>query len=130
MFIKTVLEAAFSFPNILQITKAALNHVDNIQHVEKIARNVRLDFVGFTRRVRSKYNCHGGGQYRAMWCSSCCCTEKNRESNPGIANIISLWQLSSNKNISLKLLELIKTFFYRSHLRPNLCYPHHEQLYF
>ena len=53
MFIKTVLEAAFSFPNILQITKAALNHVDNIQHVEKITRNVRFDFVGFTRRVGS-----------------------------------------------------------------------------
>ena len=29
MFIKMVLEAAFSFHNILQITKAALNHVDN-----------------------------------------------------------------------------------------------------
>ena len=51
MFIKTVLEGAFSFPNILQITKAALNHVDNIEHVEKITRNVRFDFVDFTRRV-------------------------------------------------------------------------------
>ena len=51
MFIKTVLEAAFSFSNILKITKAALNHVDNIEHVEKITRNVRFDFVGFTRRV-------------------------------------------------------------------------------
>ena len=51
MFIKTVLEAAFSFSNILQITKAALNHADNIEHVEKITRNVRFDFVGFTRRV-------------------------------------------------------------------------------
>ena len=51
MFIKTVLEAAFSFPNILQVTKAALNHVDNIEHVETITRNVRFDFVGFTRRV-------------------------------------------------------------------------------
>ena len=51
MLIKTLLEAAFRFPNILQITKAALNHVDNIEHVEKITRNVRFDFVGFTRRV-------------------------------------------------------------------------------
>ena len=51
MFIKTVLEAAFGLPNILQITKAALNHADNIEHVEKITRNVRFDFVGFTRRV-------------------------------------------------------------------------------
>ena len=52
MLINTVLEAAFSFPNILlQVTKAALNHVDNIEHVEKITRNVRFYFVGFTRRV-------------------------------------------------------------------------------
>ena len=51
MFIKTVLEVAFSFHNILQIIKAALNHVDNIEHIEKITRNVRFDFVGFTRRV-------------------------------------------------------------------------------
>ena len=51
MFIKTVLEEAFSFPNILQITKAVLNHADNIEHVEKITRNVRFGFVGFTRRV-------------------------------------------------------------------------------
>ena len=51
MFIKTVLEAAFRFPNTLQIKNAALNHVDNIEHVEKITRNVRFDFVGFTRRV-------------------------------------------------------------------------------
>ena len=55
MFIKTVLKAAFIFPNILQITKAALNHVDNIEHVEKITRNVRFDFVGFTRRVVKVY---------------------------------------------------------------------------
>ena len=50
MFIKTVLEAAFGFPNILQITKEALNHVDNI---ESITSNVRFDFVGFTRGVES-----------------------------------------------------------------------------
>ena len=30
MFIKTALEAAFGFPSVLQITKAALNHIDNI----------------------------------------------------------------------------------------------------
>ena len=29
MFIKTALEAAFGFPSVLQITKAALNNVDN-----------------------------------------------------------------------------------------------------
>ena len=33
MFIKTVLEAACSFPNTLKITKAALNHVDNIKSI-------------------------------------------------------------------------------------------------
>ena len=71
MFIKTVLEAAFGFPNILQISKAALNHVNNIEHVEKITRNVTFDFVAFTCRVAS---------IRGMWCSSCCCTEKNRRS--------------------------------------------------
>ena len=44
-----------SFPRqyILQITKAALNHVDNIEHVESITRNVRFDFVGFISRVPS-----------------------------------------------------------------------------
>ena len=50
MFIKTVLEAAFGFPNLLQITKAALNHVNNI---ESITSNVRFEFVSFTRRVES-----------------------------------------------------------------------------
>ena len=51
MFIKTVLEAAFGFPNVLQIKKAALNHVDN---VKSITSNVRFDFVGFTRKVESR----------------------------------------------------------------------------
>ena len=51
MFIKTLLEAAFSFPNVLQIKKEALNHVDN---VESITSNVRFDFVGFTRKVESR----------------------------------------------------------------------------
>ena len=46
MFIKTVLKAPFGFSNILQITKAALNHVDNI---ESTRSNVRFDFVDFTR---------------------------------------------------------------------------------
>ena len=48
MFIKTVLEAAFNFPNILQITKAALNHVDNIK---SITSNVRFDFITVTAVV-------------------------------------------------------------------------------
>ena len=51
MFIKTVLEAAFGFPNVLHIKKAALNHVDN---VKSITSNVRFDFVGFTRKVESR----------------------------------------------------------------------------
>ena len=50
MLIKTVLEAAFGFPNLLQTTKASLNHVDNI---ESITSNVRFEFASFTRRVES-----------------------------------------------------------------------------
>ena len=50
MFIKTVLEVAFGFPNLLQITKAALNHVNNI---ESITSNVRFEFASFTHRVES-----------------------------------------------------------------------------
>ena len=51
MFIKTVLEAALGFPNVLHFKKKALNHVDN---VDSITSNVRFDFVGFTRKVESK----------------------------------------------------------------------------
>ena len=51
MFIKTVLEAAFGFPNVLHFKKEALNHVDN---VDSITSNVRFDFVGFTPKVESK----------------------------------------------------------------------------
>ena len=51
MFVKTVLEAAFGFPNVLQFKKEALNHVDN---VDSITSNVRFDFVGFSRKVESK----------------------------------------------------------------------------
>ena len=50
MFIKTDLKGTFGLPNILQITKTALNHVDNI---ESTTSNVRFDFVGFTRGVES-----------------------------------------------------------------------------
>ena len=57
-------------------TKVASNHVDNI---ESIASNVKFDFLGFTRRVESIIVTAVHGQYRRMWCSSCCCTEKNRE---------------------------------------------------
>ena len=39
-FIKTVFEAALGFHNILQITKAALNNVDNIE-------SITSDPVGF-----------------------------------------------------------------------------------
>ena len=48
-FIKTVFEAAFGFHNILQITKAALNHVDNIESIT--SDPVGFDFIGFNRRV-------------------------------------------------------------------------------
>ena len=41
MFIKTVLEVAFCFPNIY-ILEAALNHVDSIK---SITSNVKFDFV-------------------------------------------------------------------------------------
>ena len=75
MFIKTVLEAAFGFPNLLQITKAALNHVNNI---ESITSNVRFEFVSFTRRVESII-VTSMVNIGALWCSSCCCTEKNQE---------------------------------------------------
>ena len=83
MFIKTVLEAVFGFPNIFQITKAALYHVDNIK---SITSNVRFDFVGFTSRVESviitavvNIGVSGGS---------------------GVVTIICLWQLDFNKNIA------------------------------
>ena len=95
MFIKTVLEAAFGFPNILQITKAALNHVDN---VKSITSNMRFDFVGFTRRVESiivpaVVNIGACSAVPAV-------APKRTRSGPGIVTIISLWQLGSNKNIA------------------------------
>ena len=85
MFIKTVLKAAFGFPNILQIIKATLKHVDNI---ESITSNVRFDFVGFTRGVESiivtaVVNIGARGSVPAF-------APKRTGSGPGIVTIISL----------------------------------------
>ena len=88
MFIKTVLEAAFSFPNILQITKAALNHVDNI---ESIKSNVRFDFVGLTRRVE-RISIIATAVVNIRACDAVpAVAPKRTGSGPGIVTIISLW---------------------------------------
>ena len=88
MFIKMVLEAAFSFPNILQITKAALNHVDNI---ESITSNVRFDFVGLTRRVE-RISIIATAVVNIGACDAVpAVAPKRTGSGPGIVTIISLW---------------------------------------
>ena len=74
MFIKTVLEVAFNFPNILQITKAALNHVDNIK---SITSNARFDFIIVTAVV----NIGACGAVPAV-------APKRTRSGPGIVTII------------------------------------------
>ena len=85
MFIKTVLKAAFSFPNILQITKAALNHVDSIESITSNV-SVRFDFVGLTRRVERISII-----VTAVVNIGAAVAPKRTGSGPGIVTIISLW---------------------------------------
>ena len=49
-FIKTVFEATFSFSNILYITQATLNQIDNIK---SFTSDMRFDVVGLTCRMKS-----------------------------------------------------------------------------
>ena len=50
LFIKTVFEATFSFSNILQITQATLNQIDNIK---SFTSDMRFDVVSLTCRMKS-----------------------------------------------------------------------------
>ena len=50
VFIKTVFVATFSFSNILSITQATLNQIDNIK---SFTIDRRFDVVGLTCRMKS-----------------------------------------------------------------------------
>ena len=50
LFIKTVFEATFSFSNILQITQATLNQIDNIK---SFTSDMRFDVVDLTCGIKS-----------------------------------------------------------------------------
>ena len=53
VFIKTVFEATFSFSNMLQITQATWNQIDNIK---SFTSDMRFDVVGLTCRLRLRQN--------------------------------------------------------------------------
>ena len=60
MFIKTALEAAFGFPSVLQITKAALNHVDNIFYLFRLITILFDATLSYIDRSRFLLACVAG----------------------------------------------------------------------
>ena len=75
LFIKTVFEATFSFSNILYITQATLNQIDN---VKSFTSDMRFDVVGLTRKMKSVLITAMFNIGTGSGCNSCCCTERNR----------------------------------------------------
>ena len=86
MFIKTVFKTAFGFSNVVQITKAALNNINN---TESITGDMRFAFVSVTRGVEgivltTVFNIRAGREVPSL-------APKGTGRNPGIITIIRFW---------------------------------------
>ena len=95
VFIKKVFKATFSFSNILEITQATLNQIDNIK---SFTSDMRFDVVGLTCRMKSvlitaMFNIGTGGAIPVV-------APKGTGGGSGVTGVGAVSKLGSNEDVA------------------------------